>query len=36
VITGNAAVNAVPEAETYSLMLVGLAALGFWARPRKT
>ena len=28
-------VNAIPELETYALMLAGLGALGFMARRRK-
>jgi hypothetical protein len=36
VITGNAAVGAVPEVETYTLMLAGLTLMGFMARRRKS
>jgi len=33
--SGNVAVAAIPEPETYALMLAGLAAVGFIARRRK-
>ena len=36
IYTGAISVTAVPEPETYAMMLAGLAALGFLARRRQS